>query len=228
VGFSSLQNFRDVGGWPVADGRAVRTARFYRSDSLGKLDAGELTAFGALGIRTVIDLRRPNEVESGGRIADAVDRRYVNISPEHPLWNDSGYDESAGADRYLADRYLEFTETGRDGIGAVLAVIADGSGAPVLVHCFAGKDRTGVIVGLTLAMLGVADADIAEDYARSEEWTRLAAPDDLPEHWTVAPRTAITLFLADLRARYGTVERYAATAGLHDREIAALRAHLLA
>jgi protein-tyrosine phosphatase len=225
--FQSLHNFRDVGGCATIDGRTVATARLYRSDMLIKLTADEMPRFEQLGIRTVIDLRRPHEVAALGRIPDAASRRYVNISPEHTLWPDLDADETVGAERYLADRYLELADTGRDGIGQVLAMIADDAGAPTVVHCFAGKDRTGVVVALTLALLGVGDGAIGDDYARSDHWVRNAAPSDIPHHWTLAPRAAIIRFLASLRAEYGSFEAYASLAGVGPAEIRALRRHLL-
>ncbi len=225
--FESLHNFRDVGGCTTADGWTVVNGRLYRSDMLIKLTDNELPRFDALGIRTVIDLRRPAEIASAGRIAELAGRRYVNIAPDHPLWEDHDYDESAGAERYLADRYLELAATGRAGIGQVLAMIADDTGAPTVVHCFAGKDRTGVVIALTLALLGVDDESIGDDYARSDHWVRHAAPANVPAHWTLAPRRAIILFLDGLRSEYGSVEAYAASAGVRAPDLTTLRAHLL-
>lgn len=225
--FDSLHNFRDVGGCATAHGHAVRTGRLYRSDMLVKLSVDELPRFDDLGIRTVIDLRRPAEVAELGRIADASGRRYVNIAPRHPLWDESTYDEAAGPNRYLADRYLELVDLGSEGIGQAITAIADDGAAPTVVHCFAGKDRTGVVVALTLALVGVGDDAIGDDYARSERWVSQASPPKMPAHWGLAPRAAMALFLADLRGRYGSVEHYAAIAGVGDAEIAALRAHLL-
>ena len=106
-------------------------------------------------------------------------------------------------------------------------MIAEDGNAPLVVHCFAGKDRTGVLIALTLALLGVAESDIAADYARSDEWSRTAAPTGLPAHWLVAPPEAMLIFLADLRAAYGDLNGYAASAGLDDTDVAALRAALV-
>lgn len=227
--FTSLDNFRDVGGHRTSDGRGVRTGRLYRSDSLTKLSPADAEAFEGLGIRTVIDLRRPTEVEEFGRIADAVDRRYVNISPQHRLWDGTTYDEAAGPSRFLADRYHELTREGATDIGEVMAALAEATTDPTVVHCFAGKDRTGVVIALTLSVIGVGVDAIADDYALSNDWAlRLVGTElQFAEHWIFAPREAMTVFLAELVDTYGSVEAYLATAGVGSKEFTALRDNLL-
>jgi hypothetical protein len=100
----------------------------------------------------------------------------------------------------------------------------------------AGKDRTGVVCAVTLALLGVADADIAEDYAlshaataRMTEWMVAADPAHvpLPDTFLAAPAGAMALFLRDLRTAYGSVEEYAFGGGFTPAQLAALRSHLL-
>lgn len=235
--FASLDNFRDVGGAAAVDGRHVRTGRLFRSDTLTKLSASDADAFERLGIRTVIDLRRPTEVEEFGRIADAVDRRYINISPQHRLWDGTPYDEVAGPSRFLADRYHELTHEGATDIGEVIATLAEATTDPTLVHCFAGKDRTGVLAALTLCLLGVPDPHVALDYALSERaqasvsaQIRAAAGPGIappPVGFVVCPPEAIMMFLTELRRRHGSVAGFAAHAGVTPEHIAALRDHLL-
>jgi protein-tyrosine phosphatase len=226
VPFDSLYNFRDIGGVPTLDGRTVNTGLVFRSDSLVNLSRADILRLRELHVRTVIDLRRATEVASYGRVAEDA-WRYHHIPPEHPLWEESTYDEAAGPARYLADRYRELADLGRDSFGAALAVLAAPASTPAVVHCFAGKDRTGVLIALLLALVGVPDEAIAADYAISDEWSRTHAPDTLPSHWTAAPADAMLIFLAELRDRYGSVTRYAATAGLDETAVAALRTALL-
>jgi protein tyrosine/serine phosphatase len=228
--FTSIWNFRDLGGTVTRDGNMVRSGRFYRSDSLAWISAHEadLAAFGALGIRTVIDLQRPEEIAVHGHIPDTPDRRYLNIAPDHALWDRATYDEIAGPPRYLADRYLDMARTGRADFAKVLSLLADPETAPVVVHCFAGKDRTGITVALTLGLLGVTDDVIADDYAISNTWPDThAPPPEMPAYFVVAPRAAMMLFLHDLRAEYGSVEEYANAAGFGPDCVADLRVTLL-
>ncbi|WP_243706095.1 tyrosine-protein phosphatase [Micromonospora sp. KC721] len=227
-------NCRDVGGYPARDGRTVRWGRLYRSDTPHRLDGTDLSAFAALGVRTVVDLRRPAEVERDGRVPHLDGMAYRHIHPEHVDWAENPYEPGSDLVRYLADRYTALAETGAAGLAEAVGLIADAANAPVLVHCVAGKDRTGVVCALTLAALGVADADIAVDYAlsaaaleRFQTWYatvggRLGQPP------LTTPAEAMTLFLARLRQRYGTVEDYLRGAGLTDAQLAALRGHLLA
>jgi protein-tyrosine phosphatase len=236
--FTAMFNFRDVGGYAGLDGRSVRWRRLFRSDSLHRLadagDSADRAAFAALGIRSVVDLRRPYEVERDGRVPAYDGLGYHHIHPEHAEWRESGAPDLDTLPRWLADRYLDLATDGGAGIAAALAVLADARHAPAVVHCVAGKDRTGVVCALTLSLLGVADDDIAADYALSTaaaerlvDWYRRTEPDAVPASYLTSPPEAMRLFLDDLRARYGTVERYVLGAGLPAERIAALRAHLL-
>ncbi|MFC6017504.1 tyrosine-protein phosphatase [Plantactinospora solaniradicis] len=234
--FATLFNFRDVGGRPGLDGRLVQRQRLYRSDSPHRIHGDDREAFAALGIRTVIDLRRPSEVRRDGRVPAYDGLAYHHIHPEHAFWEESAYSEELGMARYLADRYHDLASTGSAGLVAAIEVIADVQAAPVLVHCVAGKDRTGVVCALTLSVLGVADEDIAEDYARTiegsarfSEWIASTLPAATPVFapFLGCPAEAMSLFLGELRGRHGSVERYLLDAGLDPARIDALRAHLL-
>jgi protein-tyrosine phosphatase len=233
--FSATFNFRDLGGYASQDGRTVRWRRLFRSDSLHRLGEPDRAAFAELGVRTVVDLRRPGEVTRDGRVPyDGL--TYHHIHPEHEVWRASSFADGQSLGRWLADRYLDLARDGAAGLGRALRVIADPQAAPVVVHCVAGKDRTGVVCALTLSLLGVADEDIAADYALSTAaseqftaWLRSTYPDvpDLPAPFLASPAEAMMLFLADLRLRYGSVAQYAESAGLTPAEVDALRDNLL-
>jgi protein-tyrosine phosphatase len=234
--FSSLFNFRDVGGRPGHDGRTVCRGRLYRSDSLHRIDESDRQAFSALGIRTVIDLRRPYEVARDGRVPAYDGLSYRHIHPEHREWGEHPYEPGSDLARYLADRYADLAETGTAGVAEAVGLIADSANAPVVVHCVAGKDRTGIVCALTLAVLGVADDDIAADYALSTEaserfsaWVAATMPEaeEPPLPFLSSPAGAMSLFLTELRQGYGSVEGYLRHAGLADAQLAALRDHLL-
>jgi protein tyrosine/serine phosphatase len=230
-------NFRDVGGYAGLDGRTVRWRRLFRSDSLHRLSAADLAVLAELGVRTVIDLRRPLEVRRHGRVPhfDGLDYRHFPV--EHLDWDEVEFPAGVGRERWLADRYLNFTADGHVALAATLSALADADRAPVVVHCMAGKDRTGVACALALSLLGVADRDVAADYALT---TAAMAPltaylqgqdpnvvVDGKDHMFDSPAEAMALFLADLRAEHGSAEGYARAIGVTDAQIAALRAHLL-
>ena len=234
--FSTTYNFRDVGGYAGLDGRMVRWRRLFRADSLGRLAGADWEAFAELGVRTVIDLRRVFEVETHGRVPEAEGLAYFNLVLKHVDWKEVPHPEGTVHERWLADRYLNFLEDGRDAIATALSVIASPAAAPVVVHCMAGKDRTGVVCALALSLLGVSDDDIASDYALTEVamarlTEELQAKDpkiiEGNEHMFDSPREAMLLLLSDVRDLHGSVEKYAREIGLSGEQIAAMRGHLL-
>lgn len=237
IAFDRLYNFRDAGGYRTGDGRTVRCGRLYRSDSLGKLSGQDRELFRALAVRTVLDLRHPHEVEARGRIPDGDGIGYHNISVEHRPYDQAALGPDVEPGRFLADRYAELTLDGAAEIRQALDLLAAEGSAPVVIHCAAGKDRTGVLTALVLALLGVADDDIVADYALTGLVT-----DRLIAEWRAhngakalrwpgfgqAPAAAMRLFLAGVTAEYGGVRGYAAARlGVDDNLIAALRAQFL-
>jgi protein tyrosine/serine phosphatase len=243
VPFSTVFNFRDLGGYPTVDGRTVRWGRVYRSDGLFRLTEEDFEGFAALGIRVVLDLRRPDELDADGRVAESLGLEYHHVNFYADLWPpfELGAEEMP---RYLADRYAEMAETGLTGanvVGAALRLLAGTDATPLVFHCAAGKDRTGVLAALTLGLLGVPDDAIADDYALSSDaerrfraWRRGLSADEPGEAghaspWILnpCPREAMLLFLAELRGRHGSVDAYVRRAGLTGAEVATLRERLV-
>jgi protein tyrosine/serine phosphatase len=235
IHFSRVFNFRDVGGYVGAGGRTVRWRRLFRSDTLSSLGEDDRDRFLSLGIRTVLDLRRAHEIARAGRVPAWDGIAYRNLAPDHPEWERTPYHDGLEPSRYLADRYHDMIEHGAAGLAEAIGVIADESATPAVVHCMAGKDRTGVVCALTLALLGVSDADIDTDYTRStpnnEQHVRWARANGRPEmvmqSWWRSPPGTMVLLLSELRQRYGSVERPLLGAGLGQSDITALRRHLL-
>jgi protein-tyrosine phosphatase len=237
IGFTSIHNFRDVGGYATAGGGRVRWRRFYRADSLGRLAGVDLERFAALGLRTVIDLRHGEEIERHGRVPEHLGLAYHHLCVERRPWRREEYDPRHGLPRFFADRYAELAEDGVEEFGRAIELIADAGRAPVVAHCAAGKDRTGVLVAVVLRLLGVAEADVVADYALTglatgrfvADWRRLHP--DRPLSWPgfgQAPAEAMRLFLAELDQRYGSIRAYAAKhLGVQDDLVRALRANLV-
>lgn len=233
IDFERLHNFRDVGGYRTRDGRSLRWGRLYRSDSLSKLGGTDLARFLQLGVRTVIDLRYPWEIVARGRIPDGTGTVYYNLCIEHRPYDQAVLGPDVEPARYLADRYAEVAADGVYELRQALHVIAYGD-APTVVHCSAGKDRTGLLVAL---VLGVSDDDIVADFALTGRATaRLLAdyradPQNSVLRWPgygQAPASVMRLFLADLTAGYGSVHGYATTQlGVDQELITALQAQLL-
>ncbi|MFJ3665851.1 tyrosine-protein phosphatase [Streptomyces sp. NPDC090106] len=237
--FDGLHNFRDLGGYPTADGRRVRPGLLYRSDSLGRLDEGtaDWSRFLSLGIGTVIDLRYPAEIAKWGRIPAAGSFTYTNLSVEHRPYHQAGLSPDTDPVPYLADRYMEVAQDGTEELREALELVSSAT-APLVFHCASGKDRTGQLAALILSLLGVDEPTIAEDFSLTElatasllaDWTRRndgRAPD-----WPAfgrAPAGAMRAFLTLLKSRYGSVDAYVRDAlGLDPEALAAtLRERLL-
>jgi hypothetical protein len=230
VSFQQLFNFRDLGGYPTADGRQVAWRRLYRADNLGRLSGGDIDRFTALNIRTVVDLRRPTEIAEHDRVPVLTGMDYHHLHLVHPAWEKSPEDDLPARVAYLVDRYTEMVAAGGDAIGAALRLIAQPSCAPLVFHCMAGKDRTGIVAALALALLGVDDETIAADYALSE------ASDEAyrgrhalnPAPYVVVPAAVMTGLFTALRDEHGSIEGFVKSVGVTADDLAAMREHLLA
>lgn len=159
-----MDDWRDLGGLRTTDGRAIRRGGLVRARSLDHFGADDWAAIHALGVRTLIDLRNHDErgaAPSPAGIAcvhlalDGVDDR--------EFWAEWAADWRFGTPVYYTPHLARFPERST----AVLRAIADAQPGGVLFHCMGGRDRTGMIAMLVLALVGVAPDDIADDYERS-------------------------------------------------------------
>ncbi|WP_412540836.1 tyrosine-protein phosphatase [Longispora sp. K20-0274] len=237
IAFEKLHNFRDLGGYRTADGRTVAWQRLYRSDSLGKLQGDDQSRFEKLGIRTVIDLRYPFEIEARGRVPESPGLSYHNLSIEHRPYSQPSLGPEVETGPFLAGKYAEVAEDGAVELKEALELIAADERAPVVFHCAAGKDRTGLLAALVLGLLGVSEEDIVADFALTGLATERFVADYLAEGrspaltwpgYGTAPAEVMRLFLADLTATYGSLPAYVRDhVKLDDSVVDALRSHLL-
>jgi protein-tyrosine phosphatase len=260
VALEGAMNFRDLGGYPTRDGRHVAWGRVYRSDGLHQLTDGDLQVLHELGIRVVCDLRNSNEVDvdvsrfpatTRGRGAGAageepITRLHLPIGGEAAAAPSilelirAGEIAQLGVDAVVAI-YDQMLEHGAGPFGTVVTQAADGANHPVLFHCTAGKDRTGVTAMLILSVLGVEDDDILHDYEltthyRSGKRVELLRPElekagvdvDAVMPFLIAPREVMAGTMALLRDRWGSVEGYLTEqAGVAPETFDSLRAVLL-
>ena len=227
-------NFRDLGGHAARGGR-VRTGRVFRSDSLAHCEPAEIEHLvGTHGVRTVVDLRREHEVEAApmdGLRAAGVRVEHVSlIDPAVPplLTPDL-------VDSTLAERYCSILETSATQFVSVLELIAVDANLPLVFQCAAGKDRTGLVAAMVLALLGVDDDTITADYAKSAAaidviLARLVAraPDREPPGERIMSAEASTMHSALdwIREHHGSAEGYLLAGGMPAASIAALRTAL--
>lgn len=149
-------NVRDLGGLVGADGRVVRAGRIFRSDYPGFAELGRGAPVRDLGLRTVVDLRRGSEA-----------------GQECVSWEDHGvvYHRcpiSAGGESSWRARYPAYLTHLPETVVSAVRHVTDVAGHPVLFHCAAGKDRTGVVAALVLSVLGVERRHVVADYTLTE------------------------------------------------------------
>lgn len=219
-------NFRDLGGYPAAGGRTVRWRTLFRADGLDRLTPADLTVVAELGLRTVIDLRTADEVAQG-RYEPGDDSAWHHLPMLDVLPPPDDFAEWVVSE-YIADQYVAMLEGAPDAVRTFLTLLTDPGAYPLVFHCFAGKDRTGILTALVLGLLGVADDEIAADYSLSKvamirliEWLRARYPDGIdgvdidsraPAIAAADPGTMLH-FLDRVRDRHGSFDRFAAGLG---------------
>ncbi len=219
-------NFRDLGGLPVAGG-VTRPGMVFRSDGLHRVPQAERGSVAERGIGVVVDLRSPEEVEDEGRFDhDGIEVRHVPVL-QAPR-------EMIGGDSHAADplrsHFVAMAINAGPQFGAALRELAAAVQAerPVVFHCTAGKDRTGVVAALLLVGLGASTDVVADDFARSapamehlvawfhanegqsppERMAKMGMPSELVTEMLSARASTIEGVLADLVDRYGSIEAY--------------------
>lgn len=245
-------NVRDLGGLPTEDGGKTADARLLRGDNLQELSPADIaTLVGEIGLTTVVDLRSSDELASEGPAP--LDGVAGVLHLHHPVLAEAGSATDAASDVLLtrADRdrssypadpicghYLGYLEDRPDQVAAALRGVAQSRGA-ALVHCAAGKDRTGVVVAVALSAVGVRRPAVIADYAATGErigpvLARLRRSptyaddisDEPDELQRPRPQT-MAAFLEQVDARYGGAARWLAGHGFGPDDLELLRAKLL-
>ncbi|MFZ0545277.1 MAG: tyrosine-protein phosphatase [Candidatus Promineifilaceae bacterium] len=238
LSWQGCYNARDLGGLPTEDGRETRWSAVIRSDILGRLtDAGwnELIDYG---VRTIIDLRGPQEAEKypydlGGNTAMSNNLTYLNLPLEKYYPHVSEMIKKAET---RGEVYCIVLDQYPDMVATVMRAIANAEPGGVVIHCHAGKDRTGTVAALLLRLAGVSAELVAADYAESqerlwplyEELVAEAGGEDKVGFWLKPTVTKEMMYkmLDHLDAQYRGVEGYLKTAGLSEREIRLLKQRL--
>jgi len=257
IDLEGVANMRDVGGLPTADGGVVATGRLLRSDNLQDLtDADVARLVEEVGVTDIVDLRSNVEVHIEG--PGPLEVRDLATHHRHSLLRDD--ERELGAedalvlpwsktarehrpppvkrdDDHWASHYLGYLADRPDSVMGALRVISESRGATI-VHCAAGKDRTGTVVGLALSVAGVADEEVVADYAATGErieaivarlMTRPAYEEALRDqpmsHHVPRPET-MQRILAVLQERHGGAAGWLAENGWTDDEVDALRSRL--
>jgi protein-tyrosine phosphatase len=233
-------NVRDLGGHRTTDGGETRFGEIVRADSIRQLSETGWRAAVDYGVRTIVDLRMDAEVEADPPAELPVDVIHLPFFYE----DEEAFAEVEAASTAAADTasgtrdvYLVFLERFRANVAAAFAAVAHAPEGAVVVHCMGGKDRTGLLVAMLLHVAGVDDAQIASDYALSEERLRPRHEAWLAEAGTeverervkriaATPAESMLGVLVELEHRYGSVESYLRAGGVGDDELELVRKRL--
>jgi protein-tyrosine phosphatase len=253
LGLDGAPNFRDIGGYTTGDGHHVRWGEVYRSNELSKLTAADAARVDSLHIATVVDLRTDEERSRAPSVwTHEPANLYLSPKPTlapvmHTILAEAGTPE--GARSGLIEFYAHMPDDYRTEYAAMFHRIAAGD-LPMVVHCTAGKDRTGVAMALLLTAVGVPRETVVDDYALTEKLVPPAAGaakapapvggavpaasplSQLPEEsrralWRSDPQY-IQSALDSMQHEYGSIDAYLERGlGLSRREIRAVRTNMV-
>ena len=177
----TVNNFRDCGGYATADGLRMHTGRLYRSGTLDGARGADLHALQTLGLKTIVDLRAPREKKKELPHIDGARRIDVPIELENrarekiqPLMTKRG---AAGeVVEVLKQMYRDLADEAWPQAGQLFQILQSAEAYPVLIHCRAGKDRTGFMCALVQQAVGVERAAIFQDYLETNNHFGLVTP----------------------------------------------------
>ncbi len=242
ITFESVLNFRDLGGYKAGEGRTVAWRRLFRSGNLAEMTDNDFTKFhGDLGVGTVIDLRSDFEIKRQGLgKVSHPEIKHRNVCFITDGGKKEMNDRQFQGVTHLGETYINMVHTPGFGGKAVeaLEVIANNNSTPLVFHCFAGKDRTGILASMILSSLNVSDADIAADYAMSASYMKALQDkvnadktdpnaNKLPDFfWQTGPEI-MSFFLAGIKQEYGSMREYLHAHGADERLFPKLESQLL-
>lgn len=248
IDLDGVANMRDLGGLPTTDGGRTASRRLIRSDNLQTLSAADVDRLvSTLGVTDIVDLRSEAEIHVEGpgplrRVTTLTHHEHSlfvagEVTSDETLpWHRDDTDRSRTD--YWGDHYLGYLRGRPDSVSAALDVVSRAPGAAV-VHCAAGKDRTGTVVGLALDLAGVPRELIVADYVASGErieaiMARLLERPAYAEHLrshpvseqTPVPQAMETIL--DHVARVGGAAGWLREQGWGSDDVERLRTHLRA
>jgi len=245
IHFESVLNFRDLGGYRTHDGRTVAWRRLFRSAALHKMNESDIAKLNRdISPRAVIDLRSPRAPDQNPEIVllNEIGSRYYSIPfrPDTLAYVKDEVSAHANATN-MGAIYLDRISDKPFGERLVdaLEIIAERANHPLVFHCSAGKDRTGVLAAMVLTAVGIVNEEVVEDYTRSAPFMI-----DIRAHMSSDPETAqgvkalpnfqweasaesMTAFLSLLAQKYGSADGYLKAHGARPSLVDRLKAALL-
>jgi protein-tyrosine phosphatase len=251
----SAPNFRDIGGYRTSDGKWVKVDELYRSEGLEALSDADTATLQAIGIKLVCDLRTDTERSSKpDREIPGSTVEAINILGEDPLVAQltaaiTGGDKAAQekflgngkAEKLLVDggRNLVSGTTPLEQYKVLFSRIEDPANLPTVMHCSAGKDRTGWASAAILTALGVPKSTVMQDYLLSNDYLKAKNDKTLSQTATLIDRSLLEPVLSvkheyldasfsEVKAKYKTFDKYLAAVGVTKADTQQLREELLA
>jgi len=170
----SVLNFRDIGGIPTRDSGKIRQGIVFRSANPDNISREDISRLRELNIRTIVDLMAPQEIKKRRRTIDHTDTLSLPLDFQKTTRERlKPYLYKKGSEKVLSDisnqLYLDILDASAPAFRQVIELLVSGEGSPILINCFAGKDRTGIMVALILLALGTDRKYIVDDFLKSND-----------------------------------------------------------
>ena len=218
LNLAGASNFRDLGGYVAQDGRTVRWRKLFRSNHLGHLTSADVAVLRQLGVKNAFDFRGKDERSEALCGVEHIETHSLPVEPTvvaalRAIHQSGRMSTADDALEVMRDSYRGYVEHNTPRFRALFAHLLEDR-APLVIHCTAGKDRTGFACALILHTLGVADDVIAEDYLLTNQFYRRdpTVSSDLPDEVRQVLGTVQASFLAaafeTIDAGYGSLDHY--------------------
>lgn len=180
-----IVNFRDLGGYKTKDGKIVKNDLLFRSGEITQVsDNDKIELEDMIGLKTIIDFRDEDEAKKSPDVkikgANYKNIGIIDVSEVNPPSLDDFLKDKASPDETMKDIYKSIINSkySQDKYKEFFEILGNDNNVPLVFHCFAGKDRTGLAAVFILSLLGVPKETIYEDYLKTNE-LRKKANDDL-------------------------------------------------
>lgn len=236
INLDGIHNAREVRDYAVRGGQ-IRPGRLFRSGALELASQRDLEWLKRQAkLKTVLDVRHPSELDFAASVGMSSpwdgDVRAISLFPgDRPMEDLIAELNGLYGTGPSGARYVHYLEVGGPRFVEAFEVLTDPASYPVLLHCSAGKDRTGVIVAMVMEILGASDEDIADEYERSNAATprliaylestgrQLEGTREEIEQRLATPAERILAFLEGMRAKHGSAADYLLARGVPEQRL---------
>ena len=246
MNIKSVMNFRDIGGIPARDSGMIKQGMIFRSANPDNISRRDISMLHELNIKTIVDLRAPQEIKKHRRtIVNASTLSLPLDFQKTTRERLKPYLYKKGSEKILSDisnqLYQDILDASAPAFRQVIDLLVSGEGSPILIHCFAGKDRTGIIVALILLALGADRKYIIDDFLKSNDallpyfrkrlmFRKIITfgyfPSDVMLYVITVKQRNIDSIIDRVNNHYGGIEGYLASTGFDISKLKDLREKL--